>query len=592
MSRLLLRIDRTVPQRFRGFRPRAAFVIGLLALGGLVLAGRAYDLQVLQHERLKGIAQRQSQRTIAIKGRRGDIRDRDNLPLAISVRGYSFFAHPARIAHPAQAAFRLAQALGVDGESLEEKLRGGKGFAWIKRHATPREAAAVKALAIQGVGATQEYSRVYPGRLLSGPLLGFTGVDNQGLEGLEYAYDSFLKGAEGYQVVDHDALGRSLLNEPDHFPTGGGSLRLSLDSTIQHITQREVARAVERYEARQGIGVVLHAQTGEILAMAHAPALNPNDYQRYDKETYFNRAVTSGYEPGSTMKVLTAAVALEEGLVKPDTLFYCEQGEWEHYDSVIHDTTPHGWLGLAGVIRVSSNICAAKMGLMLPAGVFREYLARFGLGSRLGLFTGPDGQRLAGEAEGYLLPQEKWTPVDHAAIAFGHGVLVSPLQMANAINAIATGGLLLKPRLVLEVRDAHGEIVAQNYRQVVRRVVSGNTARTVTRLMRGVVEKEGTGQRAAVPGHAVAGKTGTTEVYDIQARGYSKTKHIASFVGFVPADKPVLTILVQIEAPRTGRYGGVVAAPVFSKIAREALPLLGVWPAAGIKRMGLAKSEE
>jgi cell division protein FtsI (penicillin-binding protein 3) len=340
------------------------------------------------------------------------------------------------------------------------------------------------------------------------------------------------------------------------------------------------------------VALVLASRTGEILAMAHAPDFNPNDYLAFDKETYFNRAVTSGYEPGSTLKVLTAAVALEEGLVQPDTLFFCENGQWNHYDSVIHDTQPHGWLGLDGLIRVSSNICAAKMGLLVPSGVFHAYLRKFGFGERLGLFRSAAGGRLAGEAEGYLPPLEKWTPVDHAALSFGHGILVSPLQLVTAVNAIANEGRRVQPRLVLEVRDPEGRIVEQNRTPVTRRVLSARTARTVRELMKAVVSAEGTGPHAAVPGFVVAGKTGTTEVYDIEARGYSKTKHIASFVGFVPADDPAVTILVMVERPRKGRYGGVVAAPVFSRIARRTLPLLGLWPPEGVRRAGAELAQQ
>jgi cell division protein FtsI (penicillin-binding protein 3) len=585
MSRLLSRLDKSVPKRFRGFRPRVAFVIALMAIAGLGLAARAVDLQVLQHERLAMLAQRQSQRTIRLDGRRGPIYDRFGEPLALSVKADSLYAHPTNVSEPAVAAFRLARLLELDPEPLERRLRSGQAFVWLKRHVTPAESAAVQALGLDGIGLTQEYMRVYPARSFAGPLLGFTGIDTQGLEGLEYAYDSYLKGAEGYKVIDRDALGRTVLTGRDDFPTGGGSLRLSIHPAVQYIAEQELRRAVALHEAALGVAVVLNTRTGEVLAMAHAPDFNPNDYGASDKETYFNYAVTSGYEPGSTMKVITAAVALEEGVVKPDTLFFCENGEWQHYDSVIHDTEPHGWLGLDGVIRVSSNICAAKIGLLLPTGVFHAYLQKFGIGQRLGLFTTADGRRLAGEAEGYLPPVEKWTPVDHAAISFGHGVLVSPLQMVAAVNAIANGGELVEPRLVLEVRDPEGALLEQNRHPVKRRVISRRTAETVRGLMKSVVSADGTGEQAAVPGFVVAGKTGTTEVYDIKANGYSKTKHIASFVGFVPADDPALTILVMIERPQKGRYGGVVAAPVFSRIARRALPALGVWPAEGVRRV-------
>lgn len=586
MSRLLLSLDKTVPQRFRGFRPRLGLVMVLFALALALLAGRAFDLQVLQHESLSKLAKRQTRRTIPNQGRRGTIEDRQGRPLAMSVRADSFYAHPSLIERPSQSAYRLARILDLQGDVLEEKLLSRSGFTWVKRQVTPAQSEAIRALGIQGIGSTEEYRRVYPSRFTAAPLLGFTGIDSQGLEGLEYAYDSYLRGARGYKVIERDALGRTVLGGADENPSGGGSIRLTIDAAIQHIAEQELSRAVTQSGAVLGVALVMRSETGEILAMAQAPGYNPNDYWAYPKETFFNRAVTSGYEPGSTLKVITAAVALEERLVQPDTLFFCENGEWQHYDSVIHDTKPHGWLGLDGIMRVSSNICAAKLGLTIPAGVFHEYLQRFGLGRRLGLFNAPDGRRLAGEAEGYLLPVRKWTPVDHAAVSFGHGILVSPLQLVTAINVIATGGELLKPLLVREARNVKGEVLQRGRRTVLRRVLSPATARTVTGFMISAASREGTGYRASVPGHTVAGKTGTTEVYDIQARGYSKTRHIASFVGFVPADRPALTILVMVEAPSKGRYGGVVAAPVFSRIARRALPLLGVWPEGQTRKLG------
>jgi cell division protein FtsI (penicillin-binding protein 3) len=583
-----LRLANPVPRRFRGFRPRVGLVALGMALGLLVLAGRAVDLQVVRHDELAKLASRQSQRAIHIKGQRGAITDRGGEPLALSIRADSFYARPGLVEQPSQSAYRLARALGLPRERLEERIRSDDAFVWIKRRVTPRESLAVRALDLPGVGATREYLRVYPGRTLAGALLGFTGVDTQGLEGLEYAYDSFLKGADGIQVIDKDALGRTLLTSDGGYPTAGGSMALTIHPAIQYIAEQEVAKAVERFEATLGIAIVVRSHTGEILAIAQAPGFNPNDYASYDKETYFNRALTNGYEPGSTFKVITASVALEEKIAKPDTLFFCENGEFQHYDSVIHDTEPHGWLDLRGTLRLSSNICAAKLGLMIPAPVFHEYIGRFGFGERPGVFTLPDGKRLAGEAEGYVPPSKKWTPVDHAAISFGHGVLVSPLQMAMAINTIATRGELLRPYLVQEVRDPFRAAVLRGERIPVRRVISKATADLVRDFMVAVVHEDGTGTRAAVPGFRVAGKTGTTEKYEFQARGYSKNKLIASFGGFVPAEAPELTILVLVEDPKRGRYGGVVAAPVFREIAQRALPLLGVWPTEGVRRVNLA----
>lgn len=587
-----LRLGNPVPRRFRGFVPRVALVIAGIALGLVLLAARAVDLQVVRRDDLAKMANRQSQRTLHVKGQRGPIVDREGEPLALSIRADSFYVRPGQVEQPAQAAFRLSRVLGLPREKVEERIRSEDAFVWLKRRVTPQEADAVRALELEGVGSTREYLRVYPGRSLAAALLGFTGVDTQGLEGLEYAYDSWLKGAEGYQVIDKDALGRTLLTGDGGFPTAGGRVRLTIDSAIQYVAEQEVAKAVERSEAAVALALVIRSRTGEILAIAQAPGFNPNDYGASDKEAYFNRAITNGYEPGSTFKVVTTAVALEEQIAKPDTLFFCENGEFQHYDSVIHDTEPHGWLDMRGVVRLSSNIGAAKLGLLIPTDVFHEYVLRFGFGERPGLFTAPDGKRLAGEAEGYVPPVKKWTPVDQAAISFGHGVLVSPLQMAMAINTIATGGELLRPYLVQEVRDATGKVTMRGGRERVRRVVSRPTAELVKSFMVSVVNEEGTGTRAAVPGYTVAGKTGTTEKYEFQARNYSKNRLIASFGGFVPAENPELTILVIVEEPRKGRYGGTVAAPVFREIAQRALPLLGVWPSAGVRHVNLAQAQQ
>ena len=586
---MALRLSNPLPRRFREFTPRVALVSAGMILAALALALRAVDLQVLRHDELSGMANRQSQRILRIKGQRGPILDRLGGDLALSVQADSVYARPGRVERPAQAAALLARVLNVPRETLQERLSSDAPFVWIKRRISPEESGRVTALELPGVGMTREYLRVYPGRTYASALLGYTGVDTQGLEGIEYAFDSYLKGTEVYRVLDMDALGRTLLQSDEEKPTAGDSVRLTIHPAIQYAAEKEVALTVARTQASYGLAIVMRSATGEILAMAQAPGFNPNAYAAADKSALFNRAVTDGYEPGSTFKLMTAAAALEDKSVKPDTVFYCENGEFQHYDSVIHDTEPHAWLSVAGILRVSSNIGAAKMGLTIPAAVFRDTLFRFGFGRRTGIFTLPDGRRLAGEAEGYVPPAGKWTPVDHAAISFGHGVLVSPLQLVTAVNAIATGGRLLKPWIVQEIRDPEGKVLMQGRPVVVRRAVSAETAAAVRDMMLGVVQGDGTGTRAAIPGFAVAGKTGTTEKYDLQARGYSKTKDIASFVGFVPAEAPEVTILVLVEDPKTSHYGGLTAAPVFREIARQSLALLGVWPAQGVQHVAMEK---
>ena len=573
-----------------GFSRRAKGVLLLFILAGLVLYGRVVTLQVIQRDSLAALAQRQYQRTLQLKGRRGDIVDRTGRGMAISIKAESFFANPRQVVDPALTAFRLSRALGVDRTDLEAQLRSDRQFVWIMRQTLPQEAGVIKKLRLPGIHSLMEYRRAYPGRFSAAGVMGFTGVDIQGLEGLEYAYDSYLRGENMLRVIDKDALGRTVLFAEDSLPAGGGTIQLTLHPVIQMVAETSLRQAVEDNQALRGVAVVLDSRTAEILALAQWPGFNANDYQSYDKETYFNRAVTSGYEPGSTFKIITFASALEEGVAQPDSLMFCENGEFHHHDSVIHDTSPHGWLPLSQVLAVSSNICTAKIAALLPRGVQYEYIRRFGLGQRVGLFVNQGGQVLGGEASGHVPLPETWTPVDSAAISFGHGVLVSPLQMVAAVNVIATGGVLMRPFLVSEIRDHQGRVVETAGPTTVRTVISRQTAKLVRDFMVGVVESpEGTGRKAAMAGYRVAGKTGTTEKYEFEAQGYSKTRQIASFAGFVPAENPRITMLVVVEEPQVYRYGGDVAAPVFKQIAQRALPLLGVWPAQGPQRWVLRK---
>lgn len=585
MYRLPISFHNPLPSRFRGFRARLALVGAGILIALTIITWRAYHLQVSQHSALSEIAQKQNQRIVRIKGRRGSIVNGRGDVLAISLKTDSFYAHPPRVEEHAIAAMKLSQALDLPRDLLAARLASARPFVWLKRHTTPAEAARVKKLNLKGVGFVSEYNRAYPGLMTAGQVLGFTGIDAQGLEGLEYAYDSYLRGTETLRVVDVDALGRAVLRAPGGAPTGGGKIEVTLHPTLQHIAERNMAWAVTHFEAKLAIALIMRSKTGEILAMAQAPGFNPNDYLAHDKSLFFNRAVTDGYEPGSTFKVITVAAALEAGVVRPTSLFDCEGGTFAHYDSIIHDTRPHGWLTLPRILEVSSNICMAKVGLSMPVGVFHGFMTRFGFGKRVGLFLNKHGKRLAGEAEGYVIPPRKWTPVDHAAISFGHGVLVSPLQLLAAVNVIANGGEMVKPFLVRKVWDASGRVLEHNQTRNLGRVLSLKTADTVKKYMIGVVSPEGTGKQATVKGYLVAGKTGTTEKYDIKARGYSKTKHIASFVGFIPAEDPELTILVLVEEPQKGRYGGRVAAPAFRKIAAESLSVLGIWPNIGIKHI-------
>jgi len=567
-----------------GFSHRVKAVMALLTLAWALLAMRVYVLQVLQGDMLAAIAQKQYQSTLEIKGRRGDILDRTGRKLAVSVPAASFFAYPPQVENPAATAKKLAPILGMSAQDLQQRLMSDRGFVWLKRQTLPQEALDVKALDLPGIGVTMEYRRAYPGRFSAAPVLGFTGVDNQGLEGLEYAYDSFLRGDQTFRVIDKDALGHTFILSSDAAPQGGGRLMLTLHPVVQTIAEEALERERKASQALRAMAIVMDSATGEILAMAHSPGFNANDYQHYDSDNYFNHVVTSGYEPGSTFKLITVAAALDQGLVQPDTLIFCENGQFQHYDSLIHDTASHGWLSLAQVVALSSNIGAAKVGLMLPPATFADTIRRFGFGTRPGLLAGPRGQRLGGEATGSLPDPKTWTAVDQAAISFGHGLLVSPLQLVAAVNVFAQDGKLLRPYLVRQIQNNRGQVIQQNNPQVVRQVISPATAHEVRAFMVQVV-REGTGREAALKDFTVAGKTGTSEKYEFEARGYSKTRQIASFAGFVPAENPRLTLVILVEEPKGKRSGGTVAAPVFAEIARRALPALGVWPAEKIRHL-------
>ncbi len=562
----------------RAFKARVRLVMFLFALGGVVVALRAWQLQVVRHERFSGLARRQGERVLKVQGRRGSILDRHGELLAFSLKTESVYAHPSLVKNDEPLLPELASVIKQPLPLLRERLQSSAPFVWLMRQLSPTMAAEVRQLSVEGVGFVPEYKRVYPARELASTMLGFAGVDSQGLAGLEYAYNSHLRGEEHFRVLKLDALGRQRSDENSTFPQAGGNLRLSLDSAIQFVTERALAQAVVESQAQLGIAVVLHSPTGAIMALAQYPQFNPNAYQTYSSQRFTNHAITSGYEPGSIMKTFTVAAAMEEQQLNPREEIFCEQGSWQHHDSVIHDSRPHEYLSPRQVIQFSSNICAAKIGLRISPAIFHSYMKRLGFGSNLGIFTDRNGKRLASEATGRLPNHQQWTAVDHAALSFGHGLLVSPLQLAAAINIFANDGVYIQPYIIEDLLNPKGKPLNLSRPQNVRQVFSPATTSQVRSWMEAVTEPNGTGNRAAIPYIRVAGKTGTTEIYDIQAQGYSKTLHLASFAGFLPANQPQLTIVVIIEQPLKGRYGGTVAAPVFQRIAIESLPILGVSP--------------
>ena len=553
---------------------------GIFTVLFALVALRALDLAVLRGPALARLAAMQHHQRIELLPHRGPIVDRSGDPLALSVDVPSIYVRPRELrAAGADARLpALATALHMPPRALRAKLASSQPFVWLKRQALPREAETVARLELPGVYTVTEGRRFYPHGNLAAHVLGFVGVDSQGLEGLEQRYDRVIRGEAQYLEFDRDARGREMFTGGvGAAPDQGNRLELTLDAAIQEATERELQSGVAAARAVGGAAVVLDPATGEVLALANVPTYNPNEpgdaADRRWRDRVRNRAITDPYEPGSTFKAVLAAAAIEEHLVTPGELFFCEHGRFQAGGRTIHDAHPYGWLSFAEVIQFSSNIGATKVGERLGRDRYHRYLRAFGFGNRTGI-------ELPGETPGIMRPVESWSRIDLATLSFGQGVSVTPLQMSTAFAAIANGGTLLRPYVVRRIVAPGGEVVLENEPTAVRRVISTRSARTTTELLRRVVEEEGgTGTKARLEEFPVAGKTGTAQKVDPTTGGYS-SKRIGSFAGFVPADEPRAVILVLIDEPSTSSYGGVVAAPVFRAIAAAVLKRLGVEPPA------------
>ncbi|HEY5975338.1 MAG TPA: penicillin-binding protein 2, partial [Geobacteraceae bacterium] len=547
-------------------RVRIRLVGGVFVLLLLVTIARAFYLQVQQQERFGKLAEKQYLKTVPLTPGRGAIYDSHNAELAVSIEMDSCYAEPKNLEDLPTAAAKLAPLIGMSREALERKLQGSKNFVWLQRRMTPDQVERIKSLDLDGVGFVKESKRFYPNAELAGHVIGFTGLDPEGLEGVERKYDTMLLGNNGYLVTERDALGRDVATRDTVIKSGskGNSLVLTLDKNIQYIVEKELAKAVESSRAKGGIAVVMEPQTGRILAMANAPNFNPNTFAKYPAQNLRNKAITDSFEPGSTFKVFLVAAALEEKTISAGDSFNCENGSYTISGRTIHDTHKYGRLSIGDILKYSSNIGAAKIGARLGPERLYRYLRSFGFGERSAV-------DLPGEVAGYLRNKSQWYGIDLATISFGQGVSATALQIATAISAIANGGTLVKPFLVERVLDESGTVLKQFEPQQRQRVISPETARSVAKMMEGVAVEGGTGTNAAVDGFRVAGKTGTAQKVDPVTRGYSVDKRTASFVGFVPAERPRLTILVVVDEPKTSPYGGVVAAPAFSAIAQQTL---------------------
>lgn len=535
----------------------------------LIIAGKAVYLQIFQAPSLSRKAANQYEKTLTIRGKRGIIYDNNKREMAVSVDVTSIGAFPRRLKNTEQAASALASVLNINYKTLRLKLITRRPFVWIKRQVTPKEEKAVKDLNIEGIDFVPEHTRYYPNRFLAAQVLGFAGIDGHGLEGLEFYYDSYLKGEDFTQTVLKDALGKKFDSEKTQYSGySGNNIILTIDRTIQYITEKHLKNTVTKYSAKSGMAIIMVPQTGAILALANYPLYNPNSFKLYKKESWRNRCITDPFEPGSTMKIFSAAAAIESGGCTSNTIFFCENGSYQIGDDTVHDTHSYGWLSVQKIIKYSSNIGAIKMSEMIGPQSFHKTLTKFGFGSKSGIDC-------PGETSGSLSSYKRWSKIDAGAISFGHGISVSALQLVSAVSAIANKGVVMKPYIVQAIEDRNGEYIKQVKPQKLRQAISEQTAATVAKMMRTVVEKGGTGVRADLEGYPVCGKTGTSEKLDKKG-SYTTDAYMASFVGFTPAENPQLAIAVIIDEPKDKYYGGIVAAPAFREIAREILNYLNI----------------
>jgi cell division protein FtsI (penicillin-binding protein 3) len=567
---------------YRGRRMVAALV---LLSGFALILFRLFNLQILQAAELTVKADRQHRKAVSVQGPRGSIYDRHGKVLAINMDVPSVFGVPASLDDPSGVARDLSPVLRVRAGEIEKKLKQERSFVWIARKLDPEQGRRLERMPLEGIGVVMEGQRFYPKGPLLSHVLGFAGMDGQGLEGIERRYDPSLRGEKQMVVLQRDALGRTVFPKGLHeqVPSPGHNVILTIDEVIQYIAEKELEEAVTATRAKGGIVIVMEPRTGAILAMAVNPRFDPNTVQAISADRWRNRALTDTYEPGSTMKIFVAAAALEEKVMEPETLVYGENGRMVVAKTVIHDHDKLGWMTFAQVIQRSSNIGSVKTAMALGAERLYRWLRAFGFGERTEI-------DLPGEVAGLIKEPRDWERRSLASIAIGQEIGVTALQLVTAVAAISNGGWLMKPYTVSEIRDEKGRVVVQVSPQVRRQPISPESVRTLSKILEGVVT-HGTGSKAAVPGYRVAGKTGTAQKIDPKTGAYSSNLSVGSFVGYVPAEDPRLAIVVVIDEPQTEAWGGVVAAPVFRRVAEQALQHLGISSQEPVKLAMTTSSE-
>ncbi len=544
----------------------------LICFAFLVIVARLYSLQIIEHEEFKQQVSKSQVRKVDILPERGIIYDRNLEKLAINIPSYSLYAYPKTISNPEEVAGKLSSILGMKKSSLIEQLKKEKVFLWLKRKLPLIKKEMIDTLTLEGIGFVEETERFYPQKELASHLLGFTGIDNQGLAGVELYYEEELRGRRGHFLIREDALGYEipLTRQVTQGLVPGKDIVLTIDNIIQSIVENEISLALEENEARSVEALFMNPQTGEILALANKPDYDPNHYSDFSSFFRRNRVVHSIYEPGSTFKPFTVSAILQEGLITMKETIYCE-GTIKISSHTFHDWKAFNQdFTLAEILQNSSSIGMIKLASRMDKEIFSEYLHLFGFGEKTGI-------DLSGEAKGIVRAASSWSLTDLPAISIGQAIAVTPLQILTAFCALVNGGELLKPYLVKYILNAEGKRVKENKSTVVRRVISPSTSVQIKELLEQVVE-EGTGKRAKIEGYSIGGKTGTAQVPALAGRGYVPNKYVSSFMGYAPVASPGIAGIVIVKEPTGAYYGGEIAAPLFQKIMKRVLPYLGILP--------------
>lgn len=555
-----------------------ANIIGVfLIMAFITLAVHLGRIQLTDHEKYVKLAKAQQCKKIELPARRGSILDRNGIKLAESLQVGSVYVDPAEIEDISTVAYQLSKLLKLNLSKLVKQLNKDKRFVWIKRKVGDEELNAIAKLYLKGVYIKYEYHRFYPNQQLASHILGFTDVDEKGLEGVELSFDNVLSGEPGYKLINRDALQRQIItpDAEERMPRHGEHVILTIDANIQRFAEEELEIAYKKWSPTSATAIVMDPMTGEVLALCNYPTYDPNHFKKYPSGSRRNLAITDCYEPGSLMKPIVVSGIFEQGLVKPDDVLFCNNGVCDLEGRILHDTHGgHGNLTVSEIITYSSNIGMAKLGMLMGNEKMYRYLKQFDFGERMGI-------ELPGEIGGIFRPLKQWSKkYTLISISIGHEIAVTPLQFVTTFCSIPNGGLLLKPTIIKSKIDNDSEIKEEfQSLQQVRRVINSNIARNIMNPILKKVVTEGTGKNANLLEYDVAGKTGTSQKADGDDGRYSHEKYVGSFIAYAPAENPRICVLVMINEPRNGvYYGGTVAAPVVGEIIKRSLLYLGVEP--------------